>query len=176
MPQPHDVQPSGTDEPLPPLAAPTTPDKATTADALATGPYQGASVPPLPRVPGYAIEGVLGRGGMGIVYRATHLALKRTVALKMILAGGHADSEGRQRFRTEAEAVARLSHPHIVQVYEVGEMDGLPFCALEYVAGGRPGRAPGRQNRSRRAWRRTSSNCWPTPCTSPTAGTSCIVI
>src|SRR5437879_6519322 len=66
-------------------------------------------------VPGYAIEGVLGRGGMGVVYKARHLALKRVVALKMILSGGHADEDERQRFRSEAEAVARLQHPNIVQ-------------------------------------------------------------
>jgi WD40 repeat protein/tetratricopeptide (TPR) repeat protein len=91
---------------------------------------------PLPGVPGYAIEGVLGRGGMGVVYKARHLALKRTVALKMILAGGHAGAQERLRFKTEAEAVARLQHPHIVQVFEVGEHQGLPFCALEFVGGG----------------------------------------
>ncbi len=87
-------------------------------------------------VPGYEIEGVLGRGGMGVVYRARDLALKRTVALKMVLAGGHAGPRERARFRTEAEAVARLQHPNIVQIHEVGEADGHPYCALEYVGGG----------------------------------------
>src|SRR5262245_26347470 len=67
-----------------------------------------------PAVPGYAIEGELGRGGMGVVYRAQHLALKRPVALKMILRGGHAGPHERARFRAEAEAVARLQHPNIV--------------------------------------------------------------
>jgi hypothetical protein len=90
----------------------------------------------LPAVPGYAIEAVLGRGGMGVVYRARHLALKRVVALKMILAGVHADEQERARFKAEAEAVGRLNHPNIVQVYEVGEHEGLPFCALEFVDGG----------------------------------------
>ena len=89
-----------------------------------------------PTIPGYEIEGVLGRGGMGVVYKARHLALKRTVALKMIIAGGHAGSEARARFKAEAEAVARLSHPNIVQIHEVGEHQGLPFCALEFVDGG----------------------------------------
>ncbi len=87
-------------------------------------------------VPGYEIEAVLGRGGMGVVYRARHLALKRTVALKMILAGGHAGPGELARFRIEAEAVARLQHPNIVQIHEVGEADGRPYCALEFVEGG----------------------------------------
>ena len=87
-------------------------------------------------VPGYEIEGVLGRGGMGVVYKARHLALKRTVALKMVLAGGHAGPQELARFRIEAEAVARLQHPNIVQIHEVGEADGHPYCALEFVEGG----------------------------------------
>jgi serine/threonine-protein kinase len=98
----------------------------------------GATAPPaagLPRVPGYEVEAVLGRGGMGVVYKARHLALKRTVALKM-LAAGHPHPAERARFRAEAEAVARLQHPNIVQIHEVGEADGRPFIALEYVAGG----------------------------------------
>jgi WD40 repeat protein len=90
----------------------------------------------LPAVPGYEVLGRLGRGGMGVVYKARQTALKRLVALKMILAGGHLDEQQRQRFRTEAEAVARLQHPNIVQVYEVGEYQGRPYLALEYVDGG----------------------------------------
>jgi hypothetical protein len=89
----------------------------------------------LPQVPGYEVEAVLGHGGMGIVYKARHLALKRTVALKM-LAAGHGYQGDRARFRAEAEAVARLQHPNIVQIHEIGEADGRPFIALEYVAGG----------------------------------------
>jgi serine/threonine-protein kinase len=87
-------------------------------------------------VPGYELLGVLGKGGMGVVYKARHLALNRVVALKMILGGAHAGAHQLERFRTEAEAVARLQHPNVVQIYEVGEHDGLPFCALEYLDGG----------------------------------------
>jgi eukaryotic-like serine/threonine-protein kinase len=87
-------------------------------------------------VPGYEIESVLGRGGMGIVYKARHLTLKRTVALKMVLAGGHAGPRELARFRIEAEAAARLQHPNIVQIHEVVEADEHPYCALEFVEGG----------------------------------------
>jgi serine/threonine protein kinase len=73
---------------------------------------------------------------MGVVYEARHLKLGRTVALKMILAGGHAGTEMLDRFRAEAEAVARMQHPNIVQIFEVGEQNGLPFFSLEYCGGG----------------------------------------
>jgi len=87
-------------------------------------------------VPGYELLGVLGRGGMGIVFRARQLSLKRQVALKMILTGRHARPSERARFQREAESVARLQHPNIVQIYEVGEQNGLPYCALEFVNAG----------------------------------------
>jgi WD40 repeat protein len=87
-------------------------------------------------VPGYELLGELGRGGMGVVYKARHLGLNRLVALKMILAGGHAGEADRARFRAEAESAARLQHPNVVQVYDVGEAAGLPFLALELVEGG----------------------------------------
>src|SRR5262245_5048337 len=90
----------------------------------------------LPGVPGYEVLAELGRGGMGVVYQARQLSLKRLVALKIILAGVHPAATTRARFRTEAEAVARLQHPHIVQIHEIGEHDGRPFLALEHVDGG----------------------------------------
>ena len=87
-------------------------------------------------VPGYAILGELGRGGMGVVYRARDVTLNRPVALKMILAGGHAGAAELARFKTEAEAIARLQHPNVVQIYEVGEADGHPYLALELIDSG----------------------------------------
>ena len=90
----------------------------------------------LPAVPGYELLSELGRGGMGVVYKARQTKLKRLVALKMILAGGHAGAEQLARFQSEAEAVARLQHPNIVHIHEIGEHDGLPFFSLEYLSGG----------------------------------------
>jgi WD40 repeat protein len=92
--------------------------------------------PPLVRAVGnYVVHGVLHRGGMGVIYRAYDPKLNRPVALKMILAGAHADMGILRRFRDEARAVARLGHPNIVQIYEVGEQDGLPYLALEFIDG-----------------------------------------
>src|SRR5439155_21986597 len=70
-----------------------------------------------------------------VVYKARQKSLDRSVALKMVLAGAHASPEERARFGREAEGVARLAHPNIVQVFEVGEHEGRPFLALEYVDG-----------------------------------------
>jgi serine/threonine-protein kinase len=90
----------------------------------------------LPQVRGYEVEAVLGRGGVGIVYKARHRRLNRTVALKMLLAGAYAGPQELERFLREAEAEAGLRHPHIVQVHDVGEHDGRPYFTMELVEGG----------------------------------------
>src|SRR5205807_10581361 len=85
-------------------------------------------------IPGYEILEELGRGGMGVVYKARHGQLDRIVALKMMLSGEHAGKEERLRFQAEGIAVARLRHPHIVQIHEVGSVDDRPYFCLEYLA------------------------------------------
>jgi serine/threonine protein kinase/WD40 repeat protein len=91
---------------------------------------------PLPEVPGYEILEQLDRGGMGVVYKARHQRLNRLVALKMILAGEYAGPDRLNRFYREAEAVARLRHPNIVEIYDIGMASHMPYIALEYLAGG----------------------------------------
>src|SRR5262249_52631502 len=86
--------------------------------------------------PGYDILAELGRGGMGVVYKARDRRLQRLVALKMVLAGAHVGAVGLARFRAEAEAVAKLVHAKIVQIYGTGQHDGRPFFSLEFVEGG----------------------------------------
>jgi formylglycine-generating enzyme required for sulfatase activity len=106
-----------------------------TTGAIATDRTPGESRE-YPEVPGYEILGVLGHGGMGVVYRARQLKANRLVALKMIRAVEHASPTDRLRFQIETEAVARLQHPHIVQLHEVGEVRGQPFFSLEFCDGG----------------------------------------
>lgn len=116
------------------------------------GPAAGADASgALPSLPGYEILEVLGRGGMAVVYKARHVSLNRLVAVKMNLAGAHAGPQELARFRTEAETVARLQHPHIVQVYEIGAHEGRPFMALEFVDGSLAKRLGGTPRRARQA-------------------------
>lgn len=89
-----------------------------------------------PELPSYEVQEELGRGGMGVVYRAWDRRLNRPVALKMLLVGAYARTQDRERFRREAEAEAGLRHPNIVQVYDVGELDGRPYFTMEFVEGG----------------------------------------
>jgi tetratricopeptide (TPR) repeat protein len=119
---------------------------AAAAAAVTPDGSKAASVPshPLATVPGslperlagYTVLGELGRGGMSVVYKARQAHPERLVALKVILAGAHAEPERRHRFLAEADAIARLRHPNIVQIYEVGQHDYLPYLALEHVEGG----------------------------------------
>jgi eukaryotic-like serine/threonine-protein kinase len=90
----------------------------------------------LPRIRGYELQGVLGHGGVGVVYKAWHLRLNRVVALKMLLAGAYARPQELERFLREAEAVAGLRHANIVQVHDVGDLDGRPYFTMEFVEGG----------------------------------------
>jgi tetratricopeptide (TPR) repeat protein len=106
-------------------------------DAGQASPDPGAALPARwPVVRGYDILEWLGEGGMGVVYKARHLGLNRLVALKMIRGGSQARSDSFVRFRAEAEAVGRLRHPNIIQIYDIGEADGLPFVALELLDAG----------------------------------------
>ena len=145
--------PTVTLPPMPlPLDAPTRSDSSFSSllgmprdGAVQSGADHGSVVPfgegtidytPPPTVPGYEILHEVGRGGMGVVYKAIQVSLNRPVALKMILAGIHAGPRERDRFRREAEAVATLQNPHIVQIFEIGEASGHLYLALEYVDGG----------------------------------------
>jgi serine/threonine protein kinase/photosystem II stability/assembly factor-like uncharacterized protein len=103
---------------------------------------QGAAVAvpafsePLPKLPGYEIVGEVGRGGMGVVYKARQVRLKRLVAIKMIIPDRVAGSQELARFQGEAEAVARLQHPNVVHIYQIGRKAHRTYIVLEFVGGG----------------------------------------
>jgi len=83
----------------------------------------------------HVIRGVAGRGGMGVVYRALHVPLKREVALKVLAAHISTDEEFRTRFRHEFEAAASIQHPNVIPIYHAGERDGLLYVTMRYVDG-----------------------------------------
>jgi tetratricopeptide (TPR) repeat protein/tRNA A-37 threonylcarbamoyl transferase component Bud32 len=103
-------------------------------EAESGSPWQAGAE--LPRIPGYEVGVILGRGGMGIVYKARHNRLNRFVALKMLIAGRYAGPRERERFQREAEAVASLGHANIVAVYDVGDHEGCPYFTMEFLEGG----------------------------------------
>lgn len=108
-------------------------------DRLSAAPTQPAldSIPTSPTMCGeYQLLHPIGQGGMGIVYKARHARLRRLAAVKMFHPGRPPSPREQARFQKEAEAIARLQHPHIVQIFEVGDCGGLPFLALELVEGG----------------------------------------
>ncbi|MBL8797822.1 MAG: protein kinase [Planctomycetia bacterium] len=117
-----------TDSDARPVAAPT----------VAEGPGNQvlAPAPEDLHIPGYDVLGLIDQGGMGSVYKARQVQLKRLVALKMIRGDVHARPEHLARFRVEAEAVAQLQHPNIVQIFDVGEAGGRPYFSMEFVEGG----------------------------------------
>ncbi|MFO0841398.1 MAG: protein kinase [Gemmataceae bacterium] len=136
----------------------------------------GRSPPPVPgapQVPGFEVLSEVGRGGMGVVYQARQEKLRRTVALKFLSGAGQECPETLLRFRREAESAARLQHPNIVQIFEVGEAGGRPYIVMEFVAGGAwPTGSTARHARpaGARSWLRRSAG----RCISPTRGAWCI--
>ena len=126
------------DTPVPVHSAADTPPLGRVHDPFRTMDFPGPASPATdrgPLIPGYEILEELGRGGMGVVFKARHLELGRLVALKMLRDHALADASLLARFRDEARAVARMQHPGLVQIYEVGLLEGQPYLALEYIPG-----------------------------------------
>lgn len=106
------------------------------ATVCAASPLNGSAEGRIPNIPGYEVLSVLGRGGMGVVYKARQTAQDRVVALKVLLSGVHAGGAELARFRTEANTVAQIKHPNVIQLFEIGEHEGVPYLAAEYVDAG----------------------------------------
>jgi tetratricopeptide (TPR) repeat protein/tRNA A-37 threonylcarbamoyl transferase component Bud32 len=115
------------------LGQETAPSQATLATSDTTNPVRAAAPSVLP---GYQILGELGRGSMGVVYKARQKGLDRHVALKMILADLHASQDQLHRFTTEARVLASLQHPNIVQIYDINLQHDHPYFSMELVDGG----------------------------------------
>jgi formylglycine-generating enzyme required for sulfatase activity len=138
-PPPPGVEPSQPEQ-VDSFSLPVTPSPAPSSGGMSDSVLQTVALPSFPpcgpAVPGYEILGELGRGGMGVVFKARQVKANRVVALKMIVAGRENGLRDRVRFQLEAEAVARLQHPNIVQIFDVGEVAGYPYFSLEFCAGG----------------------------------------
>ncbi len=119
----------------PPTGRPAADPQATSDLGPDAAPLPAVGAVPLYRLADYELLSEVGRGGMGVVFKARHVRLGRVVALKMILAGQLAHADDRVRFDTEAAAAAQLQHPGIVALYETGTHDGQPFFSMEYVSG-----------------------------------------
>jgi WD40 repeat protein/tRNA A-37 threonylcarbamoyl transferase component Bud32 len=111
------------------------PDVLPVEEGTHAGPPPEQSLAPLSRIADYELLREVGRGGMGVVFKARHVRLNRVVALKMIRGGALADAEDVQRFAKEAEAAAQLQHPNIVALYEVGSHEEQPYLSMEYISG-----------------------------------------
>lgn len=110
-------------------------DRSRLGSATSMPPTVGAARAPVRRFGNYDLVDTIAKGGMGIVYKARHVKLNRIVALKMILSGRFADDVEVQRFYTEAESAARLRHPNIVGIHDVGECEGQHFFSMDYIEG-----------------------------------------
>src|SRR5262245_3628644 len=127
------ANPRGSADVPPPAGGEATTPHSPAPDPTGEPPAEGPTATAPARVPGYDILRELGRGGMGVVYLAQQAKLNRVVALEVVLAGGHAGPEGLARFLAEAEVVAGLQHPSIVQLFEAGQHEGLHYFTLEYI-------------------------------------------
>jgi serine/threonine protein kinase len=122
-PQDETLPPGGGSDPLVPLVE---------AAGAAPRPPRAAGW----AIPGYELAGQLGRGAMGVVYKARQVKLDRPVALKVMFGCALDEPADRARVHTEAMAVAQIQHPNVIQIFDVGEHDGIPFLAVEYLDGG----------------------------------------